>query len=100
MYEQGHLGLLHQINRLKQIFRKNKVVTGKTSFFDHFVLLILLVLTFAFDRPVLYGNVAFSILVPSTKKQYSSFLKYVSVCHKIISKVKCRKRSKFPVIVT
>ena len=53
------------------------VVTSKTPFFviGPFVLAILFVLTLASDRVVLYGNDAFSILVLSAKKRYSSFSK-------------------------
>ena len=49
------------------------------------VLPILFVLTLASDRAVLYGNVAFSVLVLSTEKRYSSFLKKVFVFEKIIT---------------
>ena len=65
----------------EKYFSKNKVVTGKTPFFceklctPHSIYLS--------DRAVLYGNVAFSILLLSTKKQYSSFLKKVLVFQKI-----------------
>ena len=64
----------------EKFFSKNKVVTGKTPFFceklctPHSIYL---------NRAVLYGNVAFSILLLSTKKQYSSFLKKVLVFQKI-----------------
>ena len=92
--------LVHQINsfyevlKRKQNFRKNKVVTGKTSFFEvHFVLTILFVLKLALDVVVLYGNVVFSILVPSTKR-YSNFLKKIFVFQKICFKVKVIKTFK------
>ena len=55
---------------------------------------ILFVLTLASDRTVLYGNVAFSILVLSTKKWYSDFLKKVFVFQKICFKVKVFKMFK------
>ena len=45
----------------------------------------------ASDRAVLNGNDVFSILVVSTKKQYSSFLKKVFVIQKISFKVKVSK---------
>ena len=55
--------------------KKNKVVRGKTQIFvispfctPYFVL------TLPFDWPVLYGDVAFLIIVLSTKKWCSSFL--------------------------
>ena len=57
---------------MKQNFQKNKVVTCKTAIF---VVTILFVLTSASDMAVLYGNDAFTILVRSTKKCYSNFLK-------------------------
>ena len=52
---------------MKQNFQKNKVVTGKTPFLwqVHFVVIILFVLTLAFDMAVFYGNDAFTILVLS-----------------------------------
>ena len=48
----------------------------------------------------MYGNVTFSILVLSTKKRYSSFLKKILVFQKLHFKVKVLKTFKFPVIVT
>ena len=45
----------------------------------HFVLPILFVLTLTSDRAVLYGNVAFSLLVLSTKKRYSNFFQSKSI---------------------
>ena len=45
----------------------------------------------AFDRAVLNGNDVLSILVVSTKKRYSSFLKKVFVFQKICFKVKVLK---------
>ena len=89
--------LVHQINslyevlKLKRNFRKNEVVTGKTEnslWQINFVLPILFVLTLASDRVVLFRNVAFSILVLSTKKRYSNFLKTNCVFQKICFKVK------------
>ena len=65
---------------MKQNFRENKVVTSKTLFFvtgsscTPYFICLNVVLTLA----ILYGNAAFSILVLSTKKQYSSFSKKVS----------------------
>ena len=49
---------------------------------------------------VLYGNDAFSILVLSTKKEYSSFLKNVFVFQKIYFKVKLLKTFKILLIIT
>ena len=46
-----------------------------------------IVLILASDRAVLNGNDVFSILVASTKKRYSSFLKKVFAFQKICSKV-------------
>ena len=45
----------------------------------------------ASDRAVLHGNDVFSILVVSSKKQYSSYLKKVFVFQKICLKVKVLK---------
>ena len=53
----------------------------------HFVIIIPFVLTLASDMAVLYRNDAFSILVRSTKKRYSSFLKKVFIFQKICFKV-------------
>ena len=49
---------------------------------------------------VFYDNDAFSILVLSTKKRYSSFLKKILVFHKIYFKVKYWKGLKISQIVT
>ena len=65
----------------------------------HFVLTILFVLTLAFDMTDLYGNNAFSILLLSTKKPYSSFLKKVFVFQKMCFKVTVLKMFKLPMIV-
>ena len=48
----------------------------------------------ASDGAVLCGNVAFSILVLSTKKQYSSFLKKDFVFQKVYSKIEVLKMFK------
>ena len=48
---------------------------------------------------VLYENDAFSILVLSTRKQYSSFLEKVSFLRKFVSKLKYWKCSEFLLIV-
>ena len=75
--------------KMKQNFWKNKVGTGKTSFFvvGYFVLTILFVLTLPSAIAVLYGNDALSILLFSTEKRYFSFLKKVFVLKKICFKV-------------
>ena len=49
----------------------------------YFVTVVLFVLALAPGRAVFYGNVAFSILVLSTKKRYASFLEKVLVFQKI-----------------
>ena len=54
----------------------------------NFVLPILFVLTLVFDKAVLYGNVAFPIIVRSSKKHCSSFLKKDLVSQKTCFKVK------------
>ena len=60
----------------------------------HFVVTTLFALTLASDMAVLYGYDAFSILVNSTKKWYSSFLKKVFLFWKICSNVKVLKTFK------
>ena len=59
-------------------FSKNKGVHGKTLFFwqgqfctPHSICLLILV----FDKAFLYENATFSIIILSSKKLYSSFLK-------------------------
>ena len=54
----------------------------------NFILPILLVLTLVFDTAVLYGNVAFSIVILLSKKRYSNFLEKGFVFKKICFKVK------------
>ena len=83
--------------KLKQIFQKNKAVTAKTPLFMIvllFVVAILFVLTWASDRAVLNRNDVFSILMVSTKKRYSSFLKKIFAFQKIWIKVNVLKRFK------
>ena len=82
--------------KLKQNFKKDKVVTDKTPFFliSPFCTPILFVLTLASDRAVSYENVTFSILVLSIKIWYSSFFKKVFVFQKIYFKVKVLKTFK------
>ena len=120
--------LVHQINclyevlKLKQNFRKNKGVTGKTPLFviGSFILFILFVLILASpwaedvswtsyvrsiyvrcpggpDWAVLYGSVAFPVLVLSTKKQCSRFLRRVSIFQKNCFKVELLKTFKISV---
>ena len=60
--------------------RKNKVVTGwqNSVLCDRSIMYSphsIFILSLASDGSVLYGNVALSILVLSTKKYYSSFFK-------------------------
>ena len=64
------------------------------SLLDNFMWSVLKRLTLAFDWAVLYGNIAFSIAVFSTKKQYSSFLKELLVFQKTCFKVKILKTLK------
>ena len=63
----------------------------KKQFKAHFVVTILIVLTLASDLTVLHENDAFSILVLSTKKRNSSFLKKIFVFQKIYFKFKLLK---------
>ena len=53
--------------------KKNEVVSGKTC--NHFILRYLFVLTMAFDKAILCGNVALSFAVLSTGKHYFSLKK-------------------------
>ena len=78
---------LHEVLKLKQIFQKNKVVTGKTPFFligsfcsHHFICLNI--------------GWTFSILVLSTKNRCTSFLEKAFVFQKICFKVKVLKTFK------
>ena len=72
------------------------MVTGETPAFviGSFVLTIPFVLILASDITVLYENHAFSILVLSIKKCYSSFLKKFFVFQKVFFKVKVLKTFK------
>ena len=87
---------IEEVLKLRQNFRKNKVITGKTPFFvtGLFCTSHSIFLTLASDRGALYGNVAFSILVLSTKDRHSSFLKKVCIFQKIYLKVKVWKTFK------
>ena len=99
-YEYIHLGrqyikstLYKRFLNWNKIFKKKKkVVTGKTSFFliGTFILSILFVLTLASDRVALHRKDMFSILVLSTKEQYTSFLEKVFVFQEIYFKVKIK----------
>ena len=95
--------LVHQINsfqealKLKQIFQKNKAVTGKTSLFaiGQFCSHHSICLNIGFWQKVLNGNGVFSILMVSTKiKRYSGFLKKFFVFQKIWIKVNVSKTFK------
>ena len=68
-------------------FQKNQVVSGKTplTLISPFCVPILFVLALAFERAVLYRNVVFSIVVLSTRKQYTNFSKKVFVFQKIFN---------------
>ena len=58
------------------------------------------VLTLASDRSVLNGNDVHSVLVVSTKKQCSSFMKKLFVFQKFVSELKYWKCLKLSLIVT
>ena len=100
-YEYGHFGLrkinsIYDVFKLKQNFRKNWVVTGKTPFFviGPFCTPYSICVNIGFLQSsfaVLYGNAMLSILVLSTKNRYSSFLKRVCDFQKIYFKVKVLK---------
>ena len=100
-YEYEHLGRWYiksiSYKRLlswNKIFYKMKKLLAKlcSLWQVYFVLTILFSLTLAFDVAVLYENDAFSVLVPSTKKRYSSFLKKVfifqTICFKVLKTFK------------
>ena len=70
---------IFSLDKLKQLLAKPRSLRQV-----HFALPILFVLTLASGRAVLYGNIAFSILVLSTKKRYSNFLKKVFIFDKIL----------------
>ena len=74
-----------------QIFQKDKVVTGKTPLFVIGPFCSPHSICFNIGRAVFNGNDVFSILLVSTKKWYSSFLKKVFVFQKICFKVKVLK---------
>ena len=63
----------------------------KMKILADFQICISVPLTLAFDRADLNGNDVLSILLASTKKRYSSFLKKVFVFQKICFKVKVLK---------
>ena len=89
--------LVNQINsfqevlELEQIFPKNEVVTGKSPLFvigpfcSHHPICLNI------GRAVFNGNGVVLILVASTEKRYSSFLKKVFALQKICFKVKVLK---------
>ena len=104
----GNGVVVQQISSFKKflnwskIFKKIKKLLAKLSslWWVHFEVTILFLLTLSSDMKVLYGNDAFSILVLSTKKEYSSFLKNVFVFQKIYFKVKLLKTFKILLIIT
>ena len=63
-------------------------------FVIQFVLLMLFILTLAFEWAVLYGNMAFSMVVLSTKQCHSSFSKNLFVFHKTCLVVRVMKMFK------
>ena len=65
IWEIGILRQLFMIGSFTQIFKKNKVVSGKSPLFviDPLCTPIQFDLTLAFDRAVLHGNVARLFLV-------------------------------------
>ena len=80
---------LQEILKLKQDFQKIKYSWQNSVLCDRSILYSpFFVLTLVSDMVVLYGNDAFSNLMVSSKKQYSSFLKMVFVFQKICFKVK------------
>ena len=81
------------------IFQKTKQLLAKLRSWQqvHFVLPILFVLTFASGLAVLCENVALLILVLSSKKTCSSFVKKVFVFHKFCFKVNVGKTLKISI---
>ena len=103
----GHLGgwyvkstpYTRFLNWKKKRNRKSRVVTDKTLNLTmicvvHFVYPTLVVSTLAPDGAVLYGNITFLILVLSTEKRWSTFLKRVYDFQKICFKVEVLKTFK------
>ena len=91
---------LHIVNFLRRFISKTSLIINIFCCFFFqllyccYVFPILFILTLASDRAVLYGNVAFSILVLSSKKNYSSLLKRVCVFQKICLGVEVLKSFK------
>ena len=95
--------LVYQINPLSEVYElkqnfqinaywQNSVLCDSSILY--FPFLYCNVLTLASHRTVLYGNIAVSVVVLSTKNQYSGLLKKVSVFQKIYFKVKVLKTLK------
>ena len=68
---------------MKQNFKKTKQLLVKLRSVFYFVLPTIFFLTLASHRAVLYVNVAFSMLLLSTRKLYFSLLKKIFVFQKI-----------------
>ena len=81
---------------MKQNFRKNQTVTGKTPFISigPFCTPHSICLNINFWYRIFVWNIALSILVLATKKSWSSFLKRVCIFQKICFKVKIFKMFK------
>ena len=60
---------------MNESFQWHKSVSVKTLFFVIGSFCIFHVLTLAFDKAVLYGNVVFLIILLSSKKRHCGFLK-------------------------
>ena len=73
---------------------QNSVPCDLGSFWVHFVLSILLVLTLNFELAIVYRSFAFSIVVISTIKRHASFLRKVFIFHKTSFKVKVMRKFK------
>ena len=107
-YEYGHLGgwyikstLYTRLLNWSKIFEKinyscwqNSVLCDRCILYSPFHML------WHSDRAVLYGNVAFSFLVLSTKQSIPVFWKRFLFFRKFVSKLKYWKRSKFLLTVT
>ena len=102
-YEYGHLGswyiksiLYERFLKWNKIKNKKKLVIGKVLFFvkSPFCIPHSIYLNIGFWQDSFVWNVAFSILVLSTKKRYPSFLKKVFVFQKTCFKIKVLEKFK------
>ena len=105
MYEYEHLGGWYIKSSIyKRLLQWNWILKTIREFLEklrsfckvNFLLPILFVLTLVFTRAVWYRNVAFSIIVLSSKKRHSSFLKKDLFFQKTCLKAKVIRTLKIP----